>query len=74
MAIVNPFYKTPEQVTVERLTPLLEAALRANSSTKNFTVAGMRAIMPSDEQAAFTRPIALQCLMTIGFPQDFEGA
>jgi hypothetical protein len=74
MSLVNPFYKTPDQLTVERLSPLLVAVLQANSSTKNFTVNGLRALMPADEQVNFTRSIALQCLMAIGFPQDFEGS
>jgi hypothetical protein len=73
MALENPYYKTDNQKTVERLTPMLEAALKANDTKRYFTVAQMRALLPVDEQGAFTRAVCFQCLMALGFPQEFEG-
>lgn len=73
MAIFNPYFKTADQIKVAIYKPLIDAVMQSKPDTRIFSIASLRAELPADKQADFTRKIAISTCLELGYICDFEG-
>ena len=73
MPIFNPYFKTVDQIKIETYKTLISAIMQAKTDTRVFSVASLRAELPEDKRADFTRKIAISTCLELGYICDFEG-
>lgn len=73
MPIFNPYFKTADQIKVTIYKPLIETIMQSKPDTRIFSIANLRAELPEDKRADFTRKVAIMTCLELGYVCDFDG-